>query len=85
MSDQLKSVARLLGKAYAHVQHGIDRGIEWGFQRMEEQAKAVPKRKKKAKGVVGNVTAFARGFFGVLGEAGSAYYRTYEDLKKKGK
>jgi hypothetical protein len=83
MGHQLNSLARLLGNAYAHVQHGIDRGIEWGFAKMEEQAKDVSKKRSEAKGVVANVAGFARGFFGVLGEAGSAYYRTYEELKKK--
>ncbi len=83
MADQLKSFARLLGNSYAHVQHGIDKAIEWGFATMEKQAKAAPKKGKMPKGVAGNAAAFARGFFGVLGEAGSAYFRTYEDLKRK--
>lgn len=83
MSDQLKSFARLLGNSYAHVQHGIDKAIEWGFSKMEEQAKAAPKKAKKPTGIAGNTAAFARGFFGVLGEAGGAYFRTYEELKRK--
>lgn len=85
MSHQLNSIARLLGNAYAHVQHGIDKAIEWGFMTMEKQAHAEAKTTKKPKGVAGNIGAFARGFFGVLGEAGGAYYRTYEALKKKAK
>lgn len=83
MPDQVKSVARLIGNSYAHVQHGIDRAIEWGFTKMEEQAKTPVKKKKKPKGVGGNVAAFGRGFFSVLGEAGGAYFRTYNELKKK--
>lgn len=86
MFHQLKSLARLLGNSYAHVQHGIDKGIEWGFATMEKQAKAAPKTKAiKPKGIVGNAGAFARGFFSVIGEAGTAYFRTYEELKKKQK
>ncbi len=86
MADQLKSVARLVGNSYAHVQHGIDVLIEWGFATMEKQAKAAPKKsKKQQKGIAGNVAGFARGFFGVLGEAGGAYYRTYSELKTKQK
>ncbi len=81
MSEQLNSVARLLGNMYAHVQNGIDRGIEWGFKKMEQQGKVTPK--KKPKGIAGNVAAFGRGFFSVLGEAGGAYFRTYGELKKK--
>ncbi len=84
MSDQLRSIARLLGNGYAHVQHGIDRSIEWGFTKMEEQAKVAPKKAtQKPKGITGNVAAFARGFVGVLGEAGGAYFKTYNELKKK--
>lgn len=86
MGHQLNSVARLLGNTYAHVQHGIDVGIEWAFATMEKQAKAAPKQKAaKPKGVAGNAAAFARGFFGMVGEAGTAYFRTYEELKKKPK
>lgn len=83
MSNQLNSVARLLGNTYAHIQDGIDRAIEWGFAKMEEQAKTTPKKTSKPKGVAGNAAAFARGFFSVLGEAGGAYFRTYSELKKK--
>ncbi len=85
MPDQIKSVARLLGNSYAHVQHGIDVLIEWGFKTMEEQAKTAPKNGKKQTGVAGNIGAFAKGFFGALGEGGQAYFRTYEELKKKQK
>lgn len=83
MGHQLDSIARLLGNGYAHVQHRIDQGIEWGFMKMEEQAKVAPKNVKKSKGVMGKTAAFARGFFGVLGEAGGAYFKTYSELKKK--
>lgn len=84
MGHQIDSLARLLGNAYAHVQHGIDVAIEWGFRKMEEQAKSAPKKgAKKPTGVAGNVAGFAKGFFSVLGEAGGAYFRTYSDLKKR--
>jgi hypothetical protein len=86
MGHQLNSVARLAGNTYAHVQHGIDKAIEWGFRTIERQAKSTPKKaSKKPTGVAGNAAAFARGFFGMIGEAGSAYFRTYEELKKGGK
>lgn len=85
MGHQIDSLARLLGNSYAHVQDGIDRAIEWGFKKMEEQAAAPKKTAKKATGVAGNAAAFARGFFSVIGEAGSAYFTTYNELKKKAK
>lgn len=84
MGHQIDSIARLIGNAYAHVQDGMDRAIEWGFKQVEEQAKTSPRKaSKKPRGVVGNAAAFARGFFSVIGEAGSAYYTTYNQLKKK--
>jgi hypothetical protein len=83
MGHQLHSIARLVGNSYAHLQHGIDKAIEWGFATMEKQVASAPK--KKPKGVAGNVLGFGRGFLSVIGEAGSAYFRTYEELKKKGK
>ncbi len=79
MSDQINSIARLIGNSYAQVQHGIDRAIEWGFSKMEEQAKAAPKKKKKVSGV----ERAGRGVLGFLGAAGEAYFRTYSNLKKK--
>lgn len=84
MGHQLNSLARLIGNSYAHVQHGIDVAIEWAFATMEKQAETAPKKRAaKAKGVTGNLAAFARGFFSVLGEAGGAYFKTYGELKKK--
>ncbi len=86
MGHQLNSLARLLGNSYAHVQHGIDKGIEWGFATMEKQAASSPKKtSKKPTGIVGNAAGFARGFFTAIGEAGTAYFRTYEELKKREK
>jgi hypothetical protein len=86
MGHQLNSLARLIGNSYAHVQHGIDKAIEWGFATMEKQAASAPKTtSKKPAGIAGNAVGFARGFFTAIGEAGTAYFRTYEELKKGGK
>ena len=82
MSKQADSVARVIGKGYAHVQHGIDRVVEWGFMRMKEQGDTQP---KEAKTVTEKAASVGRGVLGFLGTLGDTYYRTYEDLKKRGK
>jgi hypothetical protein len=76
--------ARLLGDGLARVQHGVDGLVRWGFRRLEsvdrdhhvievdESHPYVTKAKKVAKGTLG-----------FLGEAGIAYYKAYEKLKKE--
>lgn len=84
MSDQIRSVARLIGNSYAHVQHGIDRAIEWGFETMQKQAEVREKAPPKNT-AAGKVATVGKGVLGFLGAAGEAYFRTYSDLKKKAK
>lgn len=83
MSHQIKSVARLIGNSYAHVQHGVDVAIEWGFTKMKEQEKTATK--SVAKTPAGKVEKVGRGILGVIGAAGDAYFRTYSELKRKTK
>jgi hypothetical protein len=78
------SMAETLGKGYAHVQHGIDKVIAWGFEKMKDvdAAKAPqkfenPHMEKAAKA--------GRSVLGFLGRAGESYFKTYEDLKKNKK
>lgn len=78
MSKQADSIARVIGKGYAHVQHGMDRVAEWGFARLKEQGNVQP---SKAKTVTEKATSVGRGVLGFLGTLGDAYYRTYEELK----
>lgn len=78
MSEQADSVARVIGKGYAHVQHAMDRVVEWGFMRMKEQGGA---HGEQAKTVTEKATSVGRGVLGFLGTLGDAYYRTYEELK----
>jgi hypothetical protein len=81
-SSDDSSLAALLGAGYAHVQHWMDLGIEWGLKRMEDASKAAP-----AKGArePGKAERIGRGILGFLGGMGSAYYATYEKLKKERK
>lgn len=86
MSDQIKSVARLIGNSYAHVQDGIDRLTEWGFDQMRKQAEEDKKNRsgqRKQKPVVRKMSMIGKGVLGFLGAAGDAYFRTYSELKKK--
>ena len=82
MSKQADSVARVIGKGYAHVQHGMDRVVEWGFARLKEQGDT---QSDEAKTVSEKAASVGRGVLGFLGTLGDTYYKTYGDLKKKGK
>ena len=73
-------LAELLGTGYAHVQHWMDLGIEWGLKRMEDASKAAPQKPAREQG---KAERFGRGILGFFGKAGSAYYATYEKLKKE--
>lgn len=81
MGRQLTGIARLLGNTSAHIQHGIDRAIEWGFAKMKEQD--AHRAKKTPTTPVGRAAQVGRGIIGLIGSAGDAYYSTYEQLKRK--
>lgn len=74
-------LARTLGSAFAYCQHSIDVATGWAFTKLEKmtQDQEVETESKnifiKACKKIGN-------FFG---ETGSAYYKEYEDLKKRRK
>jgi hypothetical protein len=77
------SPAEGLGYAYAHLQHGIDRVITWGFAKMKTigtgKEKPNPNEKpwqKKTKHGGKKVLEF-------LGSFGEAYMDKYEELKQK--
>jgi hypothetical protein len=71
------TIPEVLGKGWAHVQHGMDKAIGWGIKRMREAGEA---EAKPAEGKVGKV---GRGVLKFFGQLGDAYYETYEDLKRK--
>lgn len=75
------TLAETLGAGYAHVQHWMDLGIEWGLKRMQDASAAGPA--KTAGKTPGTVERIGRGVLGFFGRAGSAYYETYGKLKKE--
>ena len=76
------SLARFLGASLAHLQHGFDRLGEWGFHTMREAASRQSKS-EKPKTFVNRLKKLLRNTFGIIGDAGDAYYATYEGLKRK--
>lgn len=81
MKNSAASWARVVGNSFAHLQHSVDKVTEWGFKKMKEAAKT----KKSAPKDENVAMKGARGVVGFLGEAGDAFYRKYEDLKRKEK
>lgn len=78
-----KAWAKTLGGLAAHLQHGIDKGVEFGFVKLKEAGKkpakkAAPKNKYVRGAVTGGKSAVT-----FLGQLGEDYYKKYEELKKK--
>ena len=78
-------VARVLGKGWAHVQHGMDRVIQWGMHRIKvasapDAVVEVPTPKKTAIRRIGSGVRTGLRFLGTLGET---YFDEYEKLKRK--
>lgn len=76
----------MIGHGYAHVQHGMDLVIEWGFKKIKEtekQQKADTIEQKPT--YTGRVKTAARGVFGFIGTAGQSYFAKYEELKRSRK
>lgn len=75
-------MAAATGKAFAHVQHGMDRLTEWGLKKMRETGTTPPSAEPKNPHVRRIVRA-GKGVLNFLGSTGEAYYRNYEELKRK--
>lgn len=77
-----KAWAKTLGSAGAHLQHGLDKGAEWGFAKLK-QAGSAPKKKDKTKNkYLRTAKQAGRGTVTFLGQLGENYYKKYEELKK---
>lgn len=77
-----KAWAKTLGSAFAHVQHGLDKGVEWGFSQLNnasEPPKVINVEEKKYVRTAKNIVRGTASFFGHLGKK---YYEEYEDLKR---
>lgn len=80
--EEKGGIPALLGEGLAHVQHGIDKLTQWGFEVMKEQAEKAPPKE------TGNLYAreakkAGRSVLKFLGKLGTGYYKKYEELKKK--
>lgn len=82
MGSRADTIARLAGKSYAYVQHGMDRVIAFGFAAMRQAGEdtAAP---AKSRGIASRVGQAGRGLLGFLGTMGDTYFRTYEELKHR--
>jgi hypothetical protein len=78
-------VARLLGGAYAHLQHGIDQLIEWSVTKMKQAEPDVievetPSTKKRNP-YLRSAEKVVRGTFGFIGTLAESYFTKYRQLK----
>jgi len=75
----------LIGQSFAILQHGLDRVVDWGFSKMKETGDMPDTEVKKIDNpYLRRAAAFGKSTLKFLGNAGDAYYRTYEELKKDG-
>lgn len=78
------TLASLVGKSAAIVQHGLDKVIEWGFAKIKETSDTSEKRISKIKNKhLSRAAKIGRVSLRFLGEAGQAFYRTYDELKRE--
>ncbi len=76
--DAPESMAALIGRSFALVQHGMDKVIAWGFAKMQD----VPKEDRTLENPTLRKAAKAgRGVLRFFGGMGKAYYEHYEKLK----
>lgn len=82
--DDDPTLAEVVGGGFAILQHGIDKVASWGFSKMKDMQRntdpdadiANPHLKKAAK--------VGRGIMGFIADTGQAYYRSYEEMKRRG-
>ena len=79
-------MAQVIGKGFAYVQHGMDRVIEWGLASMKKAGEApVNKKESSENPQLDRIKLMGRKTLGFIGTLGDEYYRTYEELKAKGR
>ena len=87
MTQQKKpqNAAQLIGHVLAHVQDSIDVVADAGFRMIRTIGSAPEKKQEKEAGkpYVQKAKRLGKGALRFLGTVGDAYYRKYEELKKK--
>lgn len=81
--EEKAGIPGLIGEGFAHLQHGLDRLTEWGFESMKKSA-AEPPRKESKNLFLRELKRFGKISMKTLGKMGTSYYKTYEELKKNG-
>lgn len=86
MKESKHSLATLLGHGYAHVQHLMDKGIEWGLGKMKQSERTMREErsgKREEKVLLKRTKRVVRSILGLVGTAGTAYYEKYSELKSR--
>lgn len=82
MQNRSSSLARLLASSAAHLQHGMDQVIAWGFRSMKHAGEQKSPSKEPPT-VLARGKTIGRGLLSFLGTVGEEYYKTYEELKQR--
>jgi hypothetical protein len=78
-----RTLASHIGCGLAHVQHTIDRSIEWGFHNIRKAGERKIKKKKNESKYVFGLKKGSQKTLAFLGTLGDAFYEKYDDLKTR--
>lgn len=77
------TLAEVVGGGFAVLQHGIDKVVTWGFRKMKDVQQGTDPEKDIENPHLQKAAKLGRGLLGFVADAGQAYYKSYEELKKK--
>lgn len=72
-----RKISHVVGDSFAHLQNTIDNVANWGFVKLQKAG-----LQKKGNNS-GRLERAGRKIAGFLGEAGTEYYKKYDELKQK--
>ncbi len=82
MASGSSSWAKLIGKAGANLQHGVDECCSWGLTQVRKIGERKDTPKKKQNKYLFGAKRAGRGVLKFFGQAGESYYKEYGKLKK---
>lgn len=78
------TLAEVVGGGFAVLQHGIDKVATWGFSKMKDVQRKTDPETDIANPYLKRAAKIGRGVMGFIADTGEAYYRSYEEMKRRG-
>ncbi|MDA1209233.1 MAG: hypothetical protein O2904_04360 [bacterium] len=78
-----QTLASHIGCGLAHVQHTIDKSIEWGFHSLRKAGESKLKKQKNENKYLFGLKKGGKHTLAFLGTLGDAFYEKYDDLKTR--